>query len=183
MEISQLDLWTAGMGGGAGMLFILLHSLLRRDAQHDALKTIVTTFGVVGILHLAAILTAFHLQSAGLAIDLAAALGLAALSFGIYALIGVCFIVYIWGPCASSIHLRLLLEIWQRGGETEAAELLNRYSAGQICDRRIERLRMSGHLTAEGGRYRYRKKANPFLIIDVLARVLQRIYGINNREG
>ncbi len=60
---------------------------------------------------------------------------------------------WIFGMGEAALRVRLLYEVEDRGGAATVAEVLDRYNASLILDRRLEKLVASGHLTFDGARY------------------------------
>ncbi len=100
------------------------------------------------------------------------------LSVFIYGVSAFLYVLCVLGPYESSIRLRLIRELSFAGlkGLT-TKEILQRYNAMMIIQRRLDRLVASGELRREGSFYRSGKSQNVFLLIEMMAGFLARCIG------
>ena len=96
-------------------------------------------------------------------------------SWTLSSLLALCYVLFIFGPFESSIRLRLIRELGLAGGEgLSQEEILMRYCARDILDRRLERLVAAQELSFDGRAYRVRNRLSFFLGLDLVSRCLSR---------
>jgi len=176
IAVSQVDALVAGCAVGGGIVFVALVATLVRDAHGGALRKIPRVFLAVAAAVVAsfALLWAFRIDSDS---GLLEAIAYGATALALLGLIGFAFVVCVWGPLVSSLHLRLVAELDSQGGAADASDLVRLYGAEEILDRRMERLLDAGHVRFDGHHYRLAATSNPFIAIDRVAVAVGRIYG------
>ncbi|HOW36120.1 MAG TPA: hypothetical protein PL155_06885 [Candidatus Omnitrophota bacterium] len=98
------------------------------------------------------------------------------LSAGVYLLVTFHYIVLVFGPYESSVRLRVLRELYKefpRG--MLPRELLSRYNARTVVDRRLDRLVSSGEIELKDGVYRVKNRKNYFTVSDIIVGKLRKI--------
>ena len=70
----------------------------------------------------------------------------------IYALLGYCYFHFV-GLSETARRIRMLIELYQSKGGLTLDEILSRYNAGEILEKRISRLIGNGQLICRDGKY------------------------------
>ena len=100
-----------------------------------------------------------------------------ALSFVLYALMSLIYILALFGIVESSVRIRLLREIAGEGKKgIPARKLLERYNKEIILKKRLQRFLASGDIVKEGNRYRLQKNVSAFSLPGFLFSLIWKLY-------
>ena len=159
--------------------FVALHlvsiRLLKNDAVLRLLKNVV---GAGWLIHpvLFYLLAGKRIAAMETGIRVAAWM----LSFLISQLLVFFHILCLFGPYETSLRFRLIRELARGPAQgLTYPELLQRYNAREILDRRLARLSASGIILQEEGRYRLKTQTNIFSLIDAVTGRVKKILSSN----
>lgn len=152
------------------LLFLTLHILIYRSI--DKIKVVnflIFTYFLSSLLYLLIEFFIFYPQGSKVPLFV---------SFLIYNLMVVAYILGIFGMLVSSLRIRLLLEIG-KGGKNgiTVEEILKSYNKELIIGERLKRLVESGELSYEKGRYSLKRGFSVFLIHNYIFEFLRKLYG------
>ncbi len=138
-----MDGWIVGLAIGGFALFIVVHVALCRVApHHQAVRTFFVALAVTSTLVVALAWRAAGWEAA-------------VISWLLFTLISCSYFMGIFGLMATSVRIRLLIEIARAGGNgITMNQLLKRYNREVIVRQRLARFVASGDIIVTGGRYR-----------------------------
>jgi hypothetical protein len=155
------------------VLFVIIQFFVfRRIGEAEVLRSIMNIFMLVGIVNMG---VSFDVHSLWGGFSFLRVLVCAVVSFGVYGLLCLLYILGIYGPYESSVRLRLVREFYKVHPQSlTQEELLKRYNAKTILKRRLERMVYSGDLVLEGKNYRLKKTGNFFLVFHAVSSFLEK---------
>ncbi len=150
-----------------GLCAVLLYqAIMFRQVKDGALFKVLTASIVIGLLVAAGIGAYIGLISGIALMDAVVLVGGALLITG---LVGFVYILCLFGPCTTSVRIRLLREIGSSEAGVTIKELEGRYNDGVILDLRLARLCGSGDIALQGDSYTIVRSSNMFFLMDRVA--------------
>ncbi len=155
------------------VFFILQMIFFRLMHQEAVLKAIMVIFVLTSLGHFMASPLIAGTLGPQAALSTGETILIALLSYLLFGLAAFVYILCVFGPSETSIRIRVVREIFE--GEAHGlshTELLGRYNAKMVLERRLERLLRSGEIIERNGKYILIKKANFFFMIDTVANLI-----------
>lgn len=165
------DMTIVAAAAGGAVLFALVHIFLLRYTPPEAvLKRIIMIFAATGLATI--VMNAALLGNRGIAAWLMGT----GVSFLLYGLMSFLYVLCIFGPFESSVRLRLVHELYSFPEKRASlAQILERYNAGQIIQRRLARLVCNRDVIFDGTHYRPGKRSGYFLLMDRVLKILEKL--------
>lgn len=141
-------------------IFVILQIVVfRRIPRRQVLSWMVTVFLAAGIATSVSSLFFFHSASFD------ALLFFLFISWLLYGLLSLIYILAVFGIIESSIRIRLLAEIVRSGRSGITLEkIYQKYNREIIVKKRLERFLTSGDISYDGKRYRIARRFSPFFL-------------------
>ena len=159
------------------LFFFLVHVILFRSQRLERASSIlIISFGI-GLIADMVLSGAFLLSEGFHASALLEAVLAIALSMILYGFFVFHYIAWIYGMGEAAIRIRLLCEIDQFPGKRASlSQVLERYNAAYLLERRLVRLLGPGHLKTDGVFYQI---GNPALLFhEKIAKMMKKILGV-----
>lgn len=157
----------------AFMVFFLSHLLIFRIIkQEELVKWLILLYTAVFLLEgVGVTFLLFPTFSISLVIMILI------LSLVLYTLLAFIYVLGILGVVTTSMRIRLLDEIVERGPEgLERGEILKIYNRDRVLKRRLSRLVAGGELIYKDGYYCLNRPFSYFIIHNLIQKVLKRLY-------
>lgn len=154
------------------MLFLIFQVIVfRRIPRIQVLSWMVNVFIITGVMVTAAL--PLFLNN----ISWSAFVLFGAVSWLLYGLVSLIYILAVFGIIESSIRIRLLAEIVPRGtGGITLKELYRTYNRDSIVKKRLERFLSTGDISYDGKQYRIARRFSPFSIPGTAFSLLWKLY-------
>ena len=169
----QIDLLTVTAGMVSFSVFLMVHLIVFRWVQPEhllkSLSACVIATGTIPLL-LMGIFCSLKIVSASVFVWVIAAI----LALIIQGLLSSFYILCIFGPCETSVRMRLVREIAAIPEGISLKDLAERYNATTIVKIRLQRLMGSGDIIEKDGVYRVAGSKNIFFVFDGIAGILKK---------
>ncbi len=101
-------------------------------------------------------------------------------SLMIYGLLSFVFILCLFGPNETSIRMRLIALIGKHADGLRREDIASQYNASTMLQVRLKRLVGAGDVSCIDNQYKLLNQGNAFFIIDQLAALLKKLYGMKD---